>query len=185
MGRMVADVSAAIDFLNDGKGESKSAIPQIQKGNIFLLGYSLGGTVGLYTAALDNRVTGVASFCGFTPMRTDTDDKNSGGLRWVWEKRALLPLLGLYKGKQNKLPYDYDTLLSLIAPKPCLLVTPQRDRMADMEDIKQCVDSTKKVLKQAGMDSKLTHLTSDDTNEFLEPQQQMFMDWLDKVLANK
>ena len=39
---------------------------------IYLFGYSLGGTVAIYEAALDPRVKGIVSIAGFTPMRTDT-----------------------------------------------------------------------------------------------------------------
>ena len=35
------------------------------------LGYSLGGNVALHAAALDARVSAVAAFAAFTPMRTD------------------------------------------------------------------------------------------------------------------
>ena len=44
-------------------------------------GYFLGThEVGLYSAALDVRIKSVASFSGFTPMRTNTADKPTGGL---------------------------------------------------------------------------------------------------------
>ena len=50
MGRMVEDTRAAIDALEkDGMVDSQ---------RIYLFGYSMGGTVGLYTAALDSRVKG-------------------------------------------------------------------------------------------------------------------------------
>jgi len=71
LGRMVYDVSAALEFLLNGKGKSKEKMPLIQEEKIFLLGYSLGGMVGLYATALDKRITDVASFCGFTPLRLE------------------------------------------------------------------------------------------------------------------
>ena len=40
----------------------------------------LGGTVALHAAALDSRIKGVASFAGFTPLRTDSLDKPTGGI---------------------------------------------------------------------------------------------------------
>ena len=61
MGRMVEDTRAAIDALQ------KDA--QVDPSRIYVFGYSIGGTVGLYTAALDPRVKGVVSISGFTPMR--------------------------------------------------------------------------------------------------------------------
>src|SRR5262245_58203680 len=67
LGRLVDDARAAIDALQKD--------PQIDPDKIYLVGYGVGGTVALHTAALDSRVKGVVSICGFTPMRTDTPDK--------------------------------------------------------------------------------------------------------------
>ena len=101
LGRMVHDVSAAVDFLVDGKGKAQGTMPAVDKGQVYVLGYSLGGMVGLYAAALDERIAGVASFCGFTPLRTDTDDKPTGGIRRLWEWHALQPLLGMFHGREQ------------------------------------------------------------------------------------
>src|ERR1019366_9197966 len=60
MGRMVEDARAAIDALQ------KDSLVDAER--IYLFGYSMGGAVGLYTAALDSRVKGVVSICRFTPM---------------------------------------------------------------------------------------------------------------------
>ncbi len=51
MGRMVADVRWAVDAL--------SAHELIDAKRIYVAGYSLGGTVGLFSAALDKRIAGV------------------------------------------------------------------------------------------------------------------------------
>ncbi len=73
MGRMVEDTRAAIDALQKDT--------QVDPQRIYLFGYSMGGAVGLYTAALDARVKGVVSIAGFTPMRTDTADRGTGALQ--------------------------------------------------------------------------------------------------------
>ena len=105
-------------------------IPYIDLEQIYVAGFALGGTVALHTAALDleKRIAGVASFSGFTPMRTDTPGKPTGGIRRLFEMHALIPRLGLFQGDQSAIPYDYDDLLKAIAPRPTLLYTPQSDR---------------------------------------------------------
>src|ERR1044071_3531251 len=72
LGRMVDDTRAAIDALE------KDAHVDAQR--ISLFGYTLGAAVALHTAALDPRVQSVVSVSGFTPMRTDTAAKPTGGL---------------------------------------------------------------------------------------------------------
>jgi len=177
LGRMVHDVRAAVDFLADGKGKAKGTMPQVRKDQIVVLGYSLGGMVGLYASALDERVAGVASFCGFTPLRTDGDDKPTGGNRRLWHWHALQPLLGLFKDDYASIPYDFDDVLSLIAPRPCLIVSPKRDRDADLSDVVACVSRARKAWDMKGKAAALTHLTPDDTNRFQADQNKVFLDW--------
>ena len=101
LGRMVYDARRAVDFLVDGKGQAKGPLPPIKKHSICVLGYSLGGMVALYATALDQRIDAVASFSGFTPLRTDNDSKSTGGNRRLWEWHALQPRLGFFQGREQ------------------------------------------------------------------------------------
>ena len=178
LGRMVYDVHAAVDFLVDGKGRTQGEMPKVDKQRIYVLGYSLGGMVGLYATASDERIAGVACFCGFTPLRTDTDDKPTGGIRRLWEWHALLPKLGLFDGRETEIPYDFDDVLSLIAPRPCLVYSPKRDRDADFNDVVECVARARKAWEAKGRPHALVHLAPDDINRFQSQQHGVFLDWL-------
>ena len=183
LGKMVADVHAAIDFITGkggqgGAGQGGVERPPIDPKRIFCVGYSLGGMVAIYSAALDDRVAGVASFAGFTPMRTDTDEKPTGGIRRWWEWYSLLPRLGVYDGRESELPFDYDDLLAMVAPRPCLIVAPAHDREASPADVKACVEKARAVWQSKGSPAGLSLLTSDDYNRFQGPQQQIVADWL-------
>ena len=178
LGRMVYDVHAAVDFLVDGKGTAQGEMPAIDGKQICLLGYSLGGMVGLYAAALNHRITGVASFCGFTPLRTDTDNKPSGGNQRLYQWHALQPKLGLFEGRENEIPYDFDDVLRLIAPRPCLIHSPKRDRDADFAEVAACVKHARTAWESMGCSKTLTHLAPDDINRFQQVQQEVFLDWL-------
>ncbi len=179
LGRMVHDVHAAVDFLLNGKGKSKGSMPPIRKDQVFVLGYSLGGMVGLYATGLDERIAGVASFCGFTPLRTNMDAKTTGGIRRLYEWHALQPLLGLFQSREQDIPYDFDDVLALIAPQPCLIVSPKRDREADFNDVVRCVNEAQKAWQAKGRANMLTHLTPDDINRFQAEQHAMFLEWYD------
>ena len=176
LGRMVHDVSAAVDFLIDDKGNAQGTMPAVDKRQIYVLGYSVGGMVGLYATALDERIAGLACFSGFTPMRTDTDAKPTGGIRQVWQWHALLPKLGLYHGKESTLPYDYEDVLALIAPRKCLVYAPMRDRFSDSEDIKACVAKAKAAWPDK---DGLTFMSPDDICRFQKDQQDVVVKWLE------
>ncbi|MDB4794085.1 alpha/beta hydrolase [Pirellulaceae bacterium] len=172
LGRMVTDVTAAVSFAVDGKGSYEKAIPKLDPQRVYLLGYSVGALAAMIAGGLDERVTGTACFCGWTPMRSNLN-------RRLWEEHALLPRLGLYQGNEENLPLDYDDILQRLAQNPCLVVTPARDRFAD----NQAVADTMAKLTQENR--KLLWLSPDDTNRFQAEQHQIFINWIEGLAANK
>lgn len=182
LGRAIYDVRKVVDFLVDGKGITAGPVPPTDPEKIYLCGFAYGGMVGLYATALDERIAGIASFSGFTPMRTDTDTKPTGGIRRYWEWHSLLPKLGLYHQKESTIPYDYVELIALIAPRKCLVYSPKRNRFADSEDVKACVDMAK-VSWEDG--NGLTFISPDDICRFQRDQQDAAVRWLEAVTVSK
>ena len=101
-GRMVQDVTAAIDVLmcmtangrknrtlcGTGSGYTGPYLPfpvkdapVLDPTRLTVAGYALGGNVALHASALDERIKSVAVFSGFTPFRTDYNNKTTGGLQ--------------------------------------------------------------------------------------------------------
>jgi pimeloyl-ACP methyl ester carboxylesterase len=183
LGRMVYDVRAAVDFLVDGSGAAQGVMPNIDRNQIHVLGYSMGGMVGLYSAAMDDRIKSVASFAGFTPMRTNSADKSTGGLDELWQWHALQPMLGLFDGQEGQIPYDFDDVMALVAPRPCLIYSPQHDRFADFADVTSCVERARMFWSQAGAADRLTQMSPDDYSRFQTAQQDAYLQWLGKVSA--
>jgi hypothetical protein len=136
--------------------------------------------VGLYATALDERIAGLACFSGFAPMRTDTDAKPTGGIRQYWQWHALMPKLGLYHGKESAIPFDYDDVLALIAPRTCLIYAPTRDRFADSEDVKACIMKTKALWQD---EDAFTSVCPDDICRFQREQQDALVRWFEATLA--
>ena len=170
MGRMVEDTRSAIDALQ------KDA--QVDPERIYLFGYSIGGTVGLYTAALDSRVRGVVSISGFTPMRTDTAERGDGGIARYSQERGLIPRLGFFIGQESRLPYDYPELIASIAPRPVLVMEPQLDRDGTPADVKTAVDQAKKVYSLYGAADKLGLYEPWDYTRLPEKSQDWLIDWM-------
>jgi dienelactone hydrolase len=170
MGRMVEDARAAIDALQ------KDSMVDGQR--IYLFGYSLGGSVGLYTAALDSRVKGVVSICGFTPMRTDTAARGTGGVARYSHERGLMPRLGFFVGHEAQIPYDFDELLATIAPRPALVVQPQLDRDATPADVDSAVERARGVYALYGANGGLALQQPWDYNRLPDKTQDEIVKWM-------
>jgi len=170
MGRMIADTKAAV--------ESMANLEIIDKERIYVAGYSLGATVGLYTAALDERIAGVVSICGFTPMRLDTAGKGTEGIRAYSHLHGLLPRLGFFAGNERRIPYDFHEILACIAPRPILIVAPTWDRDATFDDVKKCVQEIRKVYQLYNASDRLQFYAPNDYNRFSHKMQTKAYEWV-------
>lgn len=170
MGRMVEDARAAIDALEKE--------PIVDSHRVFLFGYTLGGAVALHAAALDPRVSGVVSVCGFTPMRTDTADKGTSGVARYSHERPIEPKLGLFIGHEAAIPYDYDELIATLAPRPVFIVQPQRDRDATPADVRAAVERARNIYALYDAGPNLVLDAPDDIARLTTATQNRIIAWL-------
>jgi pimeloyl-ACP methyl ester carboxylesterase len=141
-GKMVRDALSAV--------EAARSLPYVDPDKVYLVGFGTGGTIAAFAAALDERVAGAAVVCGFTPMRTDTSDRPTGGIarHCLWQGGGLLPRLGFFAKNDDdvsRIPIDFDEILASIAPRPLCCVTPTLDREADHEDVLAALEAVKRV----------------------------------------
>jgi pimeloyl-ACP methyl ester carboxylesterase len=159
LGKMVADTRAAIT--------AASSHESVDASKIYLLGYSLGGKIALWTAALDTRPVAIVSVASFTPLRTS---QGTEGVYAYSHLHGLLPRLGFYAEDRSSLPVDYDDVLRAIGNRKVLLVTPTHDRYADRVALQ-------KLLQQfPGIDV----LAPEDFNRFSQSTQKLVFGWLQR-----
>lgn len=160
MGKMVEDTLAAV--------ETVSALEFVDTERIAVLGYSLGGTVGLYAAALDQRIRGVASVCGFSPFRSTDPDKERAHaiVRRFSHMHGLHPRLGLFLDNPARMPFDFHEVLGTIAPRPTLTVAPSLDWNRPQEDVRRCVRNAREVFELYGEPNALELRTPEDLLSF-------------------
>jgi hypothetical protein len=128
LGKMVADLSRAIDYL--------SALDFVDATRISCIGHSHGAITTIFGMALDERIAAGAANCGFDTFRID-----GNVFRWS-HATALLPRLGffvgspyvtmdMYRGVPDseviRTPFDLHEVLALSAPRPLLLTTSDDD----------------------------------------------------------
>lgn len=170
MGSMMEDTRAAIDAL--------CTLEDIDSSRIYLVGYALGGKLALLTAATDDRVKGVVSICGFDPLRLQNPDKGTEGIRYYSHLHGMLPRLGFFIGQEDRVLFDFDEVLALVAPKPVMLVAPELDRYARIEDVKREVEGPRKVYDLLGHPEALQFEIPLDVNRFPRSLQAYSFDWL-------
>lgn len=172
MGKMLADVKGAVDAL--------SHLDFVDSTKIFAGAYSLGATVSLYAAALDERIAGLVSVSGFTPMRTDSKDNGMEGVKAFSHLHGLIPRLGFFAGHENRIPYDYQDILGLIAPRPLLIIAPMLDKTANLKAVKASVAEAVEIYKIMGAPKHISISSPDDFNRFSNETQKIIYDWARK-----
>lgn len=172
LGKMVTDTKGAVDALEN--------FDFIDKNRIIVAGYSLGATVGLYAAATDERIAGVISVAGFTPMRTNTLDRGTEGIKTYSHLHGLLPRLGFFAGNESRIPVDFNEILASIAPRPVLLIAPEFDKDAHLQDIKTVVNDAEQVYKLFEKPENIQLEVPWDVNRFSPEMRGTLIEWLVK-----
>src|SRR5690606_304024 len=152
----------------------------IDADQIFVSGYALGGTVALFTAALDERIAGVAVSSAFTPLRTASDEVE--GIRAYSHLYGLIPRLGYFIGEEKRIPVDFVEILSSISPKPMLVFAPKLDRHADHEQVKQSIERVKVHYTQLGVQDRVQFREPHEFNGFSTAQQKELVEWLEGAI---
>lgn len=173
MGKMVHDVQDAITLLQN--------LDEIDPQKIVVAGYALGGTIGLYAAALDSRIHATAAFGAFTPLRRATHEKGLLGLKEYSYLHGLQPRLGFFVGCEKRLPYDFHEILASIAPRPLLLVSPKYDQDICFADVNECVSLVGQVFELYEKTEKLTFLAPEYYNQFIPERFQELCHWLNSL----
>ena len=173
LGKQVEDTLAAVEALR----KTELIDPQ----RIWLLGYATGAMTALHAAALDAHIAGVVSVAGFSPMRTDTVGKGTGGVaRWSrWF--PLLPRLGAFVLHEDQIPYDFHEVLGMLAPRPALVFAPRIDYQATLPEVKECVEDARRVYELYSAREQLTFTELDDYNHFSPETQKTVFDSFRRV----
>lgn len=169
-GQMVRDAQAALDVL--------TALPYVEARQVYGLGYSLGSFVGLHLGAVDDRLAGFAAVSVPPPFRLDTDERETGGIRRWSHLYMLLPRLGFFIGREDRIPYDVPDLIASFAPRPLLVVSPQLDREAPLKHVTASVEAARKVYALYGAAERLEQASPEQYNKFGPDVQALVIDWL-------
>jgi hypothetical protein len=111
-------------------------------------------------------------------MRTDTPESGLSGFTRYSHQHGLIPRLGLYEKDPSALPYDFDDIISLIAPRPVYIVQPLKDRDASPADVSSAVNNARIVYKLKGNPANLGLYEPDDFARLTTATQDKIIEWM-------
>jgi hypothetical protein len=115
---------------------------------------------------------------GFSSLRND--NVGTEGIRHYSHLHGLIPRLGFYEGRENSIPVDFDDVLTAVAPRPVLVVAPERDRIHGIGKVKAIVNNASAVYNKAGAGQQLSLKILDDYTRFKEPVEKEIEEWLSR-----
>ena len=175
LGKMVTDTRAAID--------ATESLDFIDPDQVYVAGYALGGTVGLFAAAMDDRIAGVAAVSAFTPFRDTRATGAQEGVLAFSHLHGLLPRLGFFVGQEDRIPVDFNEIIGAVAPRPVWINTPTLDRHTDSDALHRCMDDAREVYQLYGAEDALRLETPVGFNRFTKEQEESMVQWISSKIG--
>lgn len=172
MGKMVWDVGRMIDYLE--------TLPYVDAKRLGSIGHSHGAYGTLFAAAFEPRITAAVASCGFTTFRTDPNPE-----RWS-HATALIPQLGAYLPDVASIPFDWQHVLALIAPRPLFVWYTTRDSIfPNTANLDGLLSDVREVYRLQGKPDQLTWKSVEGPHEFPKAARQLAYQWLDTIFTQR
>ena len=174
--KAIWDNSRGLDLLD--------ALPYVQRNHGYgAIGHSLGGHNTIYTAAFDQRITVLASSCGFDSY---LDYKSGKEINWQfgrgWCQIRYMPRMSNYRGNLEAIPFDFHELLAALAPRPLFVNAPLHDSNFHWQSVDRCVAAARPVYELFGSDGNLIVEHPDCGHDFPAAMREKAYTLIDSVL---
>lgn len=156
---------------------------------IGVAGLSLGGHNSMFVAAFDERIKVAVSASGWTQFEYynigEDAIKRYGGRLGPWAQTRYMPL---FKTKYNldgeKIPFNFDDVISAIAPRAFFSVSPINDTNFDVKGVRAGIDLAKKTYAAYGAEDMLQVRYPDAGHDFPVDSRKEAYAFIDKVLGH-
>ena len=154
-----------------------ASMPFADTNRIAAIGHSLGGHNALFTAAFDTRILAVAASCSFDSFKDYYD-----GNPEVWRKGKgwcqvrYMPRLAAYAGRLADIPFDFDDVLSAIAPRTLYINAPLQDSNFRWRSVARIVEGVRP--RWAARPEALLLEQPDVPHQFPPLQRRRALEWL-------
>lgn len=173
LGQMAWEVSRAVDYL--------TSLEVVDSRRIGCMGQLLGGIVGLFAAALDERLRAVAASTACATFQSQFEHGTAGPI-WC-SGTGLLPILGFFDAERaGDLPIEYHEIMALIAPRALFLCTPLRSEYFPREGLEEVASHVENLYAFVGCPERLSITYPHYFIFFPEELREEIYQWLTRFL---
>jgi pimeloyl-ACP methyl ester carboxylesterase len=128
------------------------SMPVVDPERIGVIGHSLGGHNSIFVGAFDERLKVVVSSCGWTGYDFynigEELAKKYGGRLGPWAQERYMPLLReKYELDAEQIPFDFDEMISAIAPRVFFSSSPVNDSNFDVKGVQHVMGDVTNVYR--------------------------------------
>lgn len=150
-------------------------LPEVDAGRIGVIGHSLGGHNGLFTAVFEPRLKVVVSSCGFTTLRKD-DVPSWSGPRYMPRIRKE------FGNDAARVPFDFQEVVAALAPRPFLACAAEGDDDFDVAGVRAVLRAAGAVYRLHGAAPHLAAFYSPGRHAFPPAARREAYTFLDRHL---
>lgn len=154
-----------------------------------VLGHSLGGHNSIFLATFDERIKVAVSSCGWTQLDYydigPENEKKYGGRLGPWAQARYMPLLrDKFNLENKKIPFDFNLMISAIAPRAFFSVSPSRDANFDYKGVQAGIALVEPVYRALNAMENLQVRYPDDEHDFPVESRKEAYNFIDKILEH-
>jgi hypothetical protein len=143
-----------------------------------VIGHSLGGHNGIFTAVFEPRIKVVVASCGFDSF---LDYKGGNIQGWVQERYMLR--MGDYVGRPQDVPFDFYELVACLAPRPFLVNAPLKDANFRWDSVDRIAAAARRVYALYGAGQAVEVLHPDCEHDFPDSARNTSYEMIERVLG--
>ncbi len=161
---------------------------------IGVIGLSLAGHTSMFTGAFDKRLKVIVSSSGWTlfkyypsndSARLEGLKKTYGSRLGPWSQDVYMPLFrDKYKFDIKKIPFDFDEVITAIAPRAFFSVSPLKDSNFDVQGVKEGIASVSEVYRFLGAEEMLQVRYPDVGHDFPAENRMEAYLFIDKLFGH-
>lgn len=164
------------------------SMPEVDPLRIGVIGHSLGGHNAIFTAVFDTRLKVIVSSCGWTMLDYynigEEASKRYGGRLGPFAQDRYMPLFREKYGlKPEKIPFDFDELISALAPRAFFSCSPLKDSNFDFKGVTVGMDNAMVVYKFLNAANNLQVRYPNAGHDFPYETRQEAYQLIDKILG--